>query len=166
MPNRRARRRRVAHDAAWKQFFALPVMVEHLLRGFAAPVAGLLDFSTLGDISGEWVQDGRRRQAAAQAARRRSVAVPSCVRPERERRRRVRSSGVPGSVDESVGDVLVASRADRTMVIRKAMYGGAPLPARIAVSTLPAVYNRRLRPPDGNVRSRSDPPTSWRWSVR
>ena len=59
------RRRRTPHDAAWKQFFALPVAVEHLLRGFLPDVAALLDFKTLGDISGEWVQDGARRRADA-----------------------------------------------------------------------------------------------------
>ena len=51
------------HDAAWKQFFALPVVVEHLLRGFFPEVAALLDFATLADISGEWVHDGARRRA-------------------------------------------------------------------------------------------------------
>ena len=59
------RRRRTPHDAAWKQFFALPVAVEHLLRGFFPDVAALLDFGTLRDISGEWVQDGARRRGNA-----------------------------------------------------------------------------------------------------
>ena len=65
MSNRRARRRQVAYDAAWKQFFALSIMVEHLVRGFAGSIAELLDFATLRDISGEWVQDGRRRRSDA-----------------------------------------------------------------------------------------------------
>ena len=65
MSNRRVRRRQVAYDAAWKQFFALSIMVEHLLHGFAGQVAGLLDFSTLRDVAGEWVQDGRRRRSDA-----------------------------------------------------------------------------------------------------
>lgn len=65
MPNRRARRRQVAYDAAWKQFFALSIMVEHLLRGFAGAIAELLDFTTLRDVAGEWVQDGRRRRSDA-----------------------------------------------------------------------------------------------------
>ena len=52
-----------SHDAAWKQFFALPVAVEHLLRGFFPEVAALADFDTLQDVSGEWVGDGRRRRA-------------------------------------------------------------------------------------------------------
>ena len=62
MAERPVRRTRLAHDAAWKQFFGLAIMVEHLLRGFAAPVAARLDFASLRDISGEWVQDGRRRR--------------------------------------------------------------------------------------------------------
>ena len=65
MSNRRVRRRQVAYDAAWKQFFALSIMVEHLLRGFAGSIAELLDFETLRDVSGEWVQDGRRRRSDA-----------------------------------------------------------------------------------------------------
>ena len=65
MPNRRARRRQVAYDAAWKQFFALSIMVEHLLHGFAGAIADLLDFATLRDVAGEWVQDGRRRRSDA-----------------------------------------------------------------------------------------------------
>ena len=56
-------RRNASHDAAWKQFFALPVAVEHLLCGFFPEVAALLDFDTLRDVSGEWVGDGRRRRA-------------------------------------------------------------------------------------------------------
>ena len=56
------RRRQPSHDAAWKQFFALSVVVEHLLRGFFPEVAALLDFPTLRDVSGEWVQDGTRRR--------------------------------------------------------------------------------------------------------
>ena len=56
------RRRQPSHDAAWKQFFALSVVVEHLLRGFFPEVAALLDFATLRDVSGEWVQDGTRRR--------------------------------------------------------------------------------------------------------
>ena len=62
MPQRRPNR---PHDAAWKQFFALPVAVEHLLRGFFPQVASLLDFATLRDVSGEWVQDGVRRRGDA-----------------------------------------------------------------------------------------------------
>ena len=58
-------RMRTSHDAAWKQFFALPVAVEHLLRGFFPEVAELLDFDTLRDLSGEWVQDGARRRGDA-----------------------------------------------------------------------------------------------------
>ena len=56
---------RTRHDAAWKQFFALSVVVEHLLRGFFPEVAALLDFDTLADLSGEWVHDGSRRRADA-----------------------------------------------------------------------------------------------------
>lgn len=50
------------HDAAWKQFFSLSVVVEHLLRGFFPEVARLLDLDTLRDVSAEWVQDGARRR--------------------------------------------------------------------------------------------------------
>ena len=35
------------HDAAWKRLFGLPVLIEHLLKGFARPVAERLDLSTL-----------------------------------------------------------------------------------------------------------------------
>ena len=53
------------YDAAWKQFFALSVAVEHLLRGFFPDVAALLDFGSLRDVSAEWVFDGDRRLADA-----------------------------------------------------------------------------------------------------
>ena len=59
------KRRSTPHDAAWKQFFALPVVVEHLLRGFFPEVAARLDFSSLRDVSGEWVQSGSRRRGDA-----------------------------------------------------------------------------------------------------
>lgn len=39
------------HDAAWKRLFGLPILVEHLLRGFAGSVAGLLDFGTLRQLA-------------------------------------------------------------------------------------------------------------------
>ena len=57
-----ARRTNSRHDAAWKQFFALSVVVEHLLRGFFPEVAAVLDLDTLRDVSAEWVQDGTRRR--------------------------------------------------------------------------------------------------------
>ncbi|MCY3813473.1 MAG: hypothetical protein OXH15_16895 [Gammaproteobacteria bacterium] len=59
MANRRTNAR---HDAAWKQFFAVSIVVEHLLRGFFPEVAALLDLDTLRDVSAEWVQDGTRRR--------------------------------------------------------------------------------------------------------
>ena len=59
MANRRTNAR---HDAAWKQFFAVSVVVEHLLRGFFPQIAALLDLDTLRDVSAEWVQDGTRRR--------------------------------------------------------------------------------------------------------
>ena len=62
MPQQRTN---ASHDAAWKQFFALSVVVEHLLRGFFPEVARLLDFDTLRDVSAEWVQDGARRRGDA-----------------------------------------------------------------------------------------------------
>ena len=42
------------HDAAWKRLFALPCMVEHLLRGFAGPAAARLDLSTLRAQPASW----------------------------------------------------------------------------------------------------------------
>lgn len=59
MPERPPRK---SHDAAWKQFFSLSIVVEHLLTGFIPDVAALLDFATLVDISGEWVHEGARRR--------------------------------------------------------------------------------------------------------
>ena len=50
------------HDAAWKRLFGLPILVEHLLRGFAGPVAGLLDFGTLRQLSASWVGVDRRQR--------------------------------------------------------------------------------------------------------
>ena len=58
MAERSARRN---HDAAWKRFFGLSVVVEHLLTGFFPEVAALLDLETLADISGEWGHDDARR---------------------------------------------------------------------------------------------------------
>ncbi len=59
MPERPPRK---SHDAAWKQFFSLSIVVEHLLAGFFPDIAALLDFATLADISGEWVHGGARRR--------------------------------------------------------------------------------------------------------
>ena len=42
------------HDAAWKRLFRQPLMVEHLLGGFAPEVAAVLDLATLRDLCASW----------------------------------------------------------------------------------------------------------------
>ena len=46
----------VNYDAGWRHLLGLPVMMEHLLRGFAGPVADLLDLSTLRELSAGWTE--------------------------------------------------------------------------------------------------------------
>ena len=54
------------YDAAWKRLFGLPVLVEHLLRGFAAPAAKCLDFGTLRELSASWTgADSEQRHGDA-----------------------------------------------------------------------------------------------------
>ena len=54
------------HDAAWKRLFRLPLMVEHLLGGFAGEVATVLDFATLRDLSASWAgADAEQRHGDA-----------------------------------------------------------------------------------------------------
>ena len=54
------------HDAAWKRLFGLPVLLEHLLKGFARPVAERLDFSTLRQQPANSVDaDARQRHGDA-----------------------------------------------------------------------------------------------------
>ncbi len=54
------------HDAAWKRLFGLPVLIEHLLKGFATPVAERLDFSTLRQLPANSVgADARQRHGDA-----------------------------------------------------------------------------------------------------
>ena len=55
------------HDAAWKRLFGLPVLIEHLLRGFASPVAKRLDFGTLRQLPADSV-DADARQLYGDAA--------------------------------------------------------------------------------------------------
>ena len=55
------------HDAAWKRLFGLPVLIEHLLRGFASPVAKRLDFGTLRQLPADSV-DADARQLHGDAA--------------------------------------------------------------------------------------------------
>jgi len=50
------------YDWAWKRLFSLPVMVEHLLRGFAAPAAGLLDFDTLEPLPASWTGEAAEQR--------------------------------------------------------------------------------------------------------
>ena len=53
----------LVHDAAYKDLFSHPRMVEDLLRGFAAREwSGALDFSTLEKLSAEYVSDDLRRR--------------------------------------------------------------------------------------------------------
>ena len=42
-------------DGAWKRLFGRPVVVHHLLRGFAGEVAELLDLDTLHRLPASWV---------------------------------------------------------------------------------------------------------------
>ena len=49
------------HDAAWKRLFGLPVLVEHMLRGFASPVAERLDFGTLRQLPADSVDADAKR---------------------------------------------------------------------------------------------------------
>ena len=54
------------HDAAWKRLFGLPVLIEHLLKGFASSVARRLDFSTLRQLPANSVDaDARQRHGDA-----------------------------------------------------------------------------------------------------
>ena len=50
-------------DAAWKRLFGQPVVVRHLLRGFAGKVVDLLDLDTLQQLPASWVAaDGEQRR--------------------------------------------------------------------------------------------------------
>ena len=54
------------HDAAWKRLFGLPILIEHLLKGFASPVARRLDFSTVRQLPANSVDaDARQRHGDA-----------------------------------------------------------------------------------------------------
>ena len=54
------------HDAAWKRLFGLPILIEHLLKGFASSVARRLDFSTLRQLPANSVDaDARQRHGDA-----------------------------------------------------------------------------------------------------
>ena len=54
------------HDAAWKRLFGLPILVEHLLRGFVPPAAGWLDFRSLRELSASWAgADSQQRHGDA-----------------------------------------------------------------------------------------------------
>ena len=54
------------YDAAWKRLFGLSIVVEHLLRGFAREIAGLLDFATLRELSASWAgADAEQRHGDA-----------------------------------------------------------------------------------------------------
>ncbi len=54
------------HDAAWKRLFGLPILIEHLLKGFASPIAECLDFATLQQQPANSVDaDARQRHGDA-----------------------------------------------------------------------------------------------------
>ena len=55
------------HDAAWKRLFGLPVLIEHLLEGFARPAAERLDFGSLRQLPADSV-DADARQLHGDAA--------------------------------------------------------------------------------------------------
>ena len=56
-------------DTAWKHLFALPAMVEHLLRGFAPELAAHLDFDSLAQLSPVWTAAGHEQRLSDDAWR-------------------------------------------------------------------------------------------------
>ena len=92
---------RMDYDAAWKRLFDLPIMVEHLLRGFAAPVADLLELATLRELSASW--------AAADVEQRRGDAV-------------WRADYADGSGRSVVVVLEFQSGVDRAMAVRMQRY--------------------------------------------
>ena len=50
------------YDTAWKRLFGLPILEEHLLRGFVVPAAQWLDFGTLRELSASWTGAGREQR--------------------------------------------------------------------------------------------------------
>ena len=54
------------HDAAWKRLFGLPVLIEHLLEGFARPIAERHDLGTPLQLPADSVDaDARQRHGDA-----------------------------------------------------------------------------------------------------
>ena len=89
------------HDATWKRLFALPCMVEHLLRGFAGPAAALLDLSTLRALPASW--------AGPDTEQRHSDVV-------------WRADYADGSGRSLVVVLELQSRVDRSMAVRMLRY--------------------------------------------
>ena len=50
------------YDTVWKRLFGLPIVVEHLLRGFIAPAAQWLAFGTLRELSASWTDNGHEQR--------------------------------------------------------------------------------------------------------
>ena len=89
------------HDATWKRLFALPCMVEHLLRGFAGPAAAQLDLSTLRAQPASW--------AGPDTEQRHSDVV-------------WRADYADGSGRSLVAVLELQSRVDRSMAVRVMRY--------------------------------------------
>ena len=99
----------VNYDAGWRHLLGLPVMMEHLLRGFAGPVADLLDLSTLRELSAGWTEADPG--TAAKARRRYGDGV-------------WRAGYADGSGRSLVSLLEVQSRGDRGMAERTRRYEG------------------------------------------
>ena len=99
----------VNYDAGWRHLLGLPVMMEHLLRGFAGPVADLLDLSTLRELSAGWTEADPG--TAAKARRRYGDGV-------------WRAGYADGSGRSLVSLLEVQSRGNRGMAERTRRYEG------------------------------------------
>ena len=99
----------VNYDAGWRHLLGLPVIMEHLLRGFAGPVADLLDLSTLRELSAGWTEADPG--TAAKARRRYGDGV-------------WRAGYADGSGRSLVSLLEVQSRGDRGMAERIRRYEG------------------------------------------
>ena len=96
----------VNYDAGWRYLLGLPVMMGHLLRGFAGPAADPLDLSTLRELSAGWTEADAG--TAAKARRRYGDGVWRA-----------------GYADRSLVSLLeVQSRGDRGMAARTRRYEG------------------------------------------
>ena len=122
------------HDAAWKRLFGLPVLIEHMLEGFARPIAERHDLGTPLQLPADSVDaDARQRHGDAawrvyfeDDSRRRSLVLLIEFQSGIDPSMATRMHGYAGAARERLRRQGASDLDGETRVLPVVLYSGRP----------------------------------------